>query len=68
MLSWQQRHRVLVSRLALLFAATAMVAVVGTAATYFLERHARETEFKTVFDAFYFTTVHGSPERSLGST
>ena len=52
MLSWQQRHRVLVSRLTLLFGLTALVAIVGTVVTYFLERHAPETEVKTVFDAF----------------
>ena len=57
MLTWQQRHRVLVSRLTLLFAATFVVTVIGTVATYFLERHAPETEVKTVFDAFYFTTT-----------
>jgi len=55
MLWWQDRHRVLVSRLSLLFALTLLVAVVGTVATYFLERHAPETEVRTVFDAFYFT-------------
>ena len=57
MLTWQHRHRVLVSRLAILFALTFLVALVGTVAIYFLERHAPETEVKTVFDAFYFTTV-----------
>ena len=57
MLTWQHRHRVLVSRLALLFSATFVVTVVGTVATYFLERHAPGTEVKTVFDAFYFTTT-----------
>ena len=57
MLTWQERHRVLVSRLSLLFGLTAVVALVGTVATYFLERHAPETEVKSVFDAFYFTTT-----------
>ena len=57
MLWWQDRHRVLVSRLSLLFALTLLVAVVGTVATYFLERHAPETEVKSLFDAFYFTTT-----------
>ena len=47
----------LVSRLTLLFGLTALVAIVGTVATYFLERNAPETEVKTIFDAFYFTTV-----------
>jgi len=57
MLSWQERHRVLVSRLTLLFALTSVIAILGTVATYFLERNAPETEVKTIFDAFYFTTV-----------
>jgi len=57
MLTWQHRHRVLASRLALLFAATLVVALVCTVATYFFERHAPETEVKSLFDAFYFTTT-----------
>src|SRR5262249_39093085 len=44
-------------RLSLLFGLTAVVALVGTVATYFLERHAPETEVNSVFDAFYFTTT-----------
>ena len=57
MLTWQERHRLLVARLAFLVALTCLVALVGTVATYFLERHAPDTEIRTVFDAFYFTTV-----------
>jgi len=57
LLSWQQRHRTLVARLAILGALTCLVVLVGTVATYFLERHDPDTEIKTVFDAFYFTTV-----------
>ncbi|HEX2434765.1 MAG TPA: hypothetical protein VHI55_12530, partial [Gaiellaceae bacterium] len=55
--SWQQRHRLLVARFTFLVAITSLVALVGTVAIYFLERHAPGTEIKTVFDAFYFTTV-----------
>ena len=55
--SWQQRHRLLVARFTFLVASTSLVALVGTAAIYFLERHAPGTEIKTVFDALYFTTV-----------
>jgi hypothetical protein len=55
--SWHERHRLLVARFTLLVALTSLVALVGTAAIYFLERHAPGTEIKTVFDAFYFTTV-----------
>ena len=56
-LSWQQRHRLLAARITFLVALTSLVAFVGTVAIYFLERHAPGTEIKTVFDAFYFTTV-----------
>ena len=56
-LSWQQRHRVLVARLTFLLTLTFLIALVGTVAIYFLERHARGTEINTVFDAFYFTAV-----------
>ena len=55
--SWQQRHRLLVVRFTILVGLTSLVAFGGTVAIYFLERHAEETEVKTVFDAFYFTTV-----------
>ncbi len=54
MFSWKQRHRLLVARFTFLAALTSLV---GTVAIYFLERHAPGTEIKTVFDAFYFTTV-----------
>lgn len=33
------------------------IALLGSVAVYFLERHARQTEVTTVWDAFYFTTV-----------
>jgi hypothetical protein len=56
-LAWGQRHRLLVARFTFLVALTSLVALVGTVAIYFLERHAPGTEIKTVFDAFYFTTV-----------
>jgi ion channel len=57
MFSWKQRHRLLVARFTFLAALTSLVALVGTIAIYFLERHAPGTQIKTVFDAFYFTTV-----------
>ena len=57
LLSWQQRHRLLVARLTFLVALTCLVALVGTVATYFLERHDPDTEIETLFDAFYFTMV-----------
>ena len=54
-LSWQRRHRLLVARLTFLLALTFLIAVVGTVAIYFLERHAPGTEINTAFDAFYLT-------------
>ena len=56
---WQfeERHRRLLARLALVVAATAMVDIAGTVAVYFLERHAKGTEIKSVADALFFTTV-----------
>jgi Ion channel len=56
-LTWQDRHRVLVARLGFLVVVTLVVALVGTVAVYFLERDAPDTEITTVWDAFYFTTV-----------
>ena len=56
---WQfeERHRRLLARLALVVAATVMVDIAGTVAIYFLERHAKGTEIKSVGDALFFTTV-----------
>jgi voltage-gated potassium channel len=56
-LGWQERHRLLLARLGFLIAATFLIALVGTVAVYFLERHAPDTEIQTPWDAFYFTTV-----------
>jgi hypothetical protein len=55
--TWEERHRRLVSRLLLLVALTAVIDVIGTALVYSFERNVAETEIKTVFDAFFFTTV-----------
>lgn len=56
-LSWGQRHRLLVMRLTLLLTLTLLIALVGTVAVYFLERHVPGTEIRTVFDSFYFAMV-----------
>ncbi len=53
----EERHRRLLARLALIVAATAVVDGVATVAVYFLERHAKGTEVKTLGDALFFTTV-----------
>jgi Ion channel len=57
LVTWEERHRRLLARLTLLVAATLVVDAVGTVAVYFVERHAKQTDVKTLFDAFFFTTV-----------
>jgi len=54
---FEERHRRLLARLALVVVATAMVDILGTVAVYFLERHAHGTEIRSVGDALFFTTV-----------
>ena len=56
-MSWEDRHRRLVSRLLLVLTTTAIVDLVGTVAIYLLERHAPHGQIHNVFDAFFFTTV-----------
>jgi hypothetical protein len=57
LLSYEERHRRLLARLGLVFAATLAVDALGTVAIYFFERHAHATEVKTWGDALFFTTV-----------
>ena len=57
LVTWEERHRRLFARIALLVAATIVVDAIGTVAVYFLERHAKGTDVKSFFDAFFFTTV-----------
>jgi hypothetical protein len=56
-MSWEERHRRLVSRLVLVLTATAVIDLVGTAAIYMLERNAKHGQIHDLFDAFFFTTV-----------
>jgi hypothetical protein len=51
------RHKVLLTHLLLIVAASVIVDAIGTMFMYFLERHAAGTEIHSVFDAFFFTTV-----------
>lgn len=55
--SFEQRHRRVLSRLALVLMATAIVDACGTVAMYFLERHAQGTEVHSIGQALFFTTV-----------
>lgn len=51
-----QTHTHLRRRLATIFIVTAVFAVVFTFVVYFTERHARNTEIQSLFDAFLFST------------
>ena len=55
--TWEERHRRLVSRLVIVLASTAVVDVIGTALVYVFERHVRQTDIHSLFDAFFFTSV-----------
>jgi hypothetical protein len=55
--TWEERHRRLVSRLAVVLAATAVIDAIGTVAIYFLERHVRVGDIHDFGDALFFTTV-----------
>jgi hypothetical protein len=55
--TWGERHRRLVSRLAVVLAATLVVDAVGTLLVYALERHVKGGDVHNLFDAFFFTTV-----------
>jgi hypothetical protein len=57
LVTWEERHRRLFARITLLVAATIVIDVVGTIAVYALERHAKQTDVKSLFDAFFFTSV-----------
>ena len=54
---WEAHHRRLVGRLTIVFSSTLLVALLGAVAVYFAERHARGTQIKSLWDAFFFTTV-----------
>jgi hypothetical protein len=51
------RHKVLLTHLLLIVAASLVVDAIGTLSMYYLERHTPGSEIHTVFDAFFFTTV-----------
>jgi hypothetical protein len=55
--TWEERHRRLVSRLALVLLATAVLDAFGSVAIFFLERHAKGTAIHGFGDAVFFTTV-----------
>ena len=55
--SWEERHRRLVARLAIVVATTIVIDAVGSVLVFFLERGAQGTEISTFGDALFFTTV-----------
>ena len=56
-IAWEERHKTLLKRLGLVFAATVLLDLAGTIAIYSLERHVKGGDIHTVFDAFFFSTV-----------
>ena len=56
-MSWEDRHRLLVSRLAVVLALTAVVDVSGAVLVYATERGVKGGEIHTFGDALFFTTV-----------
>jgi hypothetical protein len=57
LMTWEDRHRRLLSRLFLVLILTAVVDAVGTVLVYGFERNVGQTDIHTLFDAFFFTTV-----------
>jgi hypothetical protein len=55
--SWEERHRRLLARLILLILVTLVIDLIGTLLDFRFERHAMGTDVKTLFDAFFYTTV-----------
>jgi hypothetical protein len=56
-LSYEERHRRLLSRLALVLFATGVIDLVGSVAMYAIERDAEGTQIATFGQALFFTTV-----------
>jgi len=56
-MSWEDRHRRLVERLAIVLVLTALVDIFGTLATYFLENDVAHGDIHSLGDALFFTTV-----------
>jgi hypothetical protein len=55
--TWEERHRRLVSRLALVLLLTLVIDGIGTVLVYSFERNVKQTDIHSFFDAFFFTTV-----------
>ena len=57
LLTFEERHRRLVARLFLVFAASAVVDLIGSVLVFVFERHARGTDVTSFGDALFFSTV-----------
>ena len=57
LMSWEERHRRLLARLAIVLFATLAIDAIGSVLVYFLERGADGTEITSFGDAVFFTTV-----------
>ena len=57
LLRWQDHHRRLIARLALVGIATLAIDAVCSVLVFVFERHARGTEIRSFGDAVFFTTV-----------
>jgi hypothetical protein len=55
--TFEERHRRLLARLALVLLATAVVDICGAVAMYLLEHHASGSELHSFGDALFFSTV-----------
>ena len=57
LMSWEERHRRLLARLAIVLMATIAIDALGSVLVYFLERGADGTEITSFGDSVFFTTV-----------
>ena len=57
LMTWEERHRRLLARLAIVLMATIAIDALGSVLVYFLERGADGTEITSFGDALFFTTV-----------
>jgi hypothetical protein len=57
LMTWEDRHRRLMRRLAIVLLLTALVDIVGTIAEYALEQGVAHGDIHSLGDALFFTTV-----------
>jgi hypothetical protein len=57
LMTWGERHRLLIARLMLVAILTIVVDAIGTVAVYFAERRAPNSEITSLGDALFFTTT-----------